>query len=75
MNVRRIAERYTRGTVLDVWIDTFGGPSYFGRFVVDAKTIRHMDTGQIWGEIVKEYAAFNHGLKPRIARVEIVKKA
>ena len=70
MTVKDIIKKYPRGTEIDVWVRDWGGPSYLGRFAVEAQTLRHAETGLTWGELAKEVARDNHGMRLIIAGVK-----
>jgi hypothetical protein len=50
IRISEILKSFPCGTVLRVWIGTFGGPSYIGCCRVEDRTIRHLDSGYTWGE-------------------------
>ena len=72
MTVKDIIKKYPRGTEIDVWVHDWGGPSYLGRFTVETRTLRYIETGLTWGELAKEVARDNHGMRLIIARVKKV---
>lgn len=72
MTVRDVIKKYLRGTEIDVWVRDWGGPSYLGRFTVEARTLRYVESGKTWGELAKDVARDNHGMRLVIA---VVKRA
>jgi hypothetical protein len=72
MTVRDIIKKYPRGTELDVWVRDWGGPSYLGRFAVETRTLRHVESGLKWGELAKEVARDNRGMRLIITGVKKV---
>ncbi|WP_165611040.1 hypothetical protein [Desulfofundulus australicus] len=50
----------------------WGGPSYLGRFAVEARTLRHVESGLKWGELAKDVARDNHGMRLIIVRLKKV---
>lgn len=72
MTVRDVIKKYPRGTEIDVWVRDWGGPSYLGRFTVETRTLRHAETGLKWGELARDVARDNHGMKLHIVQVKKV---
>lgn len=59
MKVKEILAKYPAGTLLAVWVRSFGGPSYLGVFIVAKRTLVYVGTFRKWGEIAKEIARNN----------------
>lgn len=72
MTVKDVIKKYPKGTEIDVWVRDWGGPSHLGRFTVEARTLRHVESGRTWGELAKDVARDNHGMKLVIAAVKKV---
>ncbi|WP_353928730.1 hypothetical protein [Desulfofundulus kuznetsovii] len=72
ITVKDIIKKYPRGTKIDVWVRNWGGPSYLGRFAVEARTLRHVESGLKWGELAKDVTRDNHGMRLIIVRVKKV---
>jgi hypothetical protein len=62
MKVKEILAKYPAGTLLAVWVRSFGGPSYLGVFIVAKRTLVYVGTFRKWGEIAKEIARNNQAV-------------